>query len=236
MQQLRFFIKVLAVCALIGAQNLSPAFGESVELSQPPNVGDAKLAAVACQKFGSFERDLAAVAAQVSAWLAERASQVSRPALVFDIDDTVLSNWEVIRADDFGRVFDGPCRSLPKGPCGWIAWDLRAKTPAIPQTLAVFKQARSLGIAVFFISGRDESQRAATIRNLRAAGFAGYRGLYLETKGSYYLGVHNLAKKVTESRVRQEPYERLCVAGWAQGSMQCRVSSISADKRTSAGS
>src|ERR1700716_904446 len=212
MQQLRFFIKVLAVCALIGAQNLSPAFGESVELSQPPNVGDAKLAAVACQKSGSFERDLAAVAAQVSAWLAERAYQSSRSDLVFDIDDTVLSNWEVIRADDFGRVFDGPCRSLPKGPCGWIAWDLRAKTPAIPQTLAVFKQARSLGIAVFFISGRDESQRAATIRNLRAAGFAGYRGLYLETKGSYYPSAADF-KGPQRKRIEQAGYTIIANVG-----------------------
>jgi putative acid phosphatase of HAD superfamily subfamily IIIB len=81
---------------------------------------------------------------------------------------------QVIMADDFGRVFGGPCRSLPKGPCGWIAWDLRARTPAIKQMLTVFKQARSLGVAVFFISGRDERQRFATIKNLRAAGFAGY--------------------------------------------------------------
>jgi hypothetical protein len=28
---------------------------------------------------------------------------VDRPAVVFDIDDTALSNWEVIKANDFGR-------------------------------------------------------------------------------------------------------------------------------------
>jgi predicted secreted acid phosphatase len=212
-QQLRnFLIQVLTVCTLVGAQNLSPTFAESVELSQPPNVGDAKLAAVAYHKSGAYERDLAAVAAQVSAWLAERAPQVSRPALVLDIDDTVLSNWEVIMADDFGRVFDGPCRSLPKGPCGWIDWDLRGKTPAIPQTLAVFRQARSLGIAVFFISGRDESQRAATIRNLRLAGFAGYRGLYMETKGSHYPSAADF-KAPQRKRIEQAGYTIIANVG-----------------------
>ena len=38
----------------------------------------------------------------------------------------------------------------------------------------VFRTARSLGVAVFFISGRPESERAATERNLRAAGYGGY--------------------------------------------------------------
>jgi hypothetical protein len=38
-------------------------------------------------------------------------------------------------ADDFGRVFGGPYRSL------WVARDLRARTPAIKPMLAVFKQA-----------------------------------------------------------------------------------------------
>jgi predicted secreted acid phosphatase len=118
--------------------------------------------------------------------MAERIPQVQRPAVVFDIDDTLLTNWEVIKADDFGRVFKGPCRSLPDGPCGWIAWDLLGRSPAIPQSLAMYRQARALGADVFLISGRDESQRAATERNLRAAGFDGYRRLILPARGAHY--------------------------------------------------
>jgi predicted secreted acid phosphatase len=115
-------------------------------------------------------------------------------------------------ADDFGRVFEGPCRSLPKGPCGWIAWDLRARTPAIGQMLAVFKQARSLGVAVFFISGRDERQRAATIKNLRAVGFAGYRGLYLEANGARYASAADFKTPVRE-RIEKDGYTIIANAG-----------------------
>jgi predicted secreted acid phosphatase len=154
--------------------------------AQPANVGDTKLAATAYQESGAYDRDLSIVTSQASAWIAERIPHVRRPAIVFDIDDTVLSNWEVIKANDFGRVFKGPCRSLPDGPCGWVAWDLRGRSPAIPQTLAIFRQARSLGADVFFISGRDESQRAATERNLRAAGYGEYRGLMLTPRGAHY--------------------------------------------------
>jgi hypothetical protein len=125
----RFCFAAAAIVVLVVLPGVHQASAEP--LSEPPNVGDAKFAAVAYYKSGAYERDLGAVAAQVSARLAERAPQVSRAALVLDIDDTVLSNWEVIMADDFGRVFEGPCRSLPNGPCGWVAWDLRARTPAI---------------------------------------------------------------------------------------------------------
>jgi predicted secreted acid phosphatase len=164
----------------------SPACAQTKQLEQPANVGDAKLAAATYYRSGAYERDLTAVIGHASAWLTERAPQVTRPALVLDIDDTALSNWEVIVANDFGRVLDGPCRALPRGPCGWIAWDLLGRSPAIPQTLQLFKQARTLGVAVFFITGRDTTQRIATRRNLRKAGYVGYRGLYMPGKSAHY--------------------------------------------------
>ena len=87
------------------------------------NVGDAKIAATRVPHLGrlrarSRRRDRAGhrVAASSSA------PQVTRPALVFDIDETALSNWEVIEANDFGRFATGPC-ALPERPCGWAAWD-----------------------------------------------------------------------------------------------------------------
>jgi predicted secreted acid phosphatase len=179
-------VAALVAAALLAMTNSSQGFAQTVELAQPPNVGDAKLAAISYHKSGAYDRDLAAVTMQVGAWLMERAPRVTRPALVLDIDDTALSNWEVIVANDFGRVFDGPCHTLPKGPCGWVAWDLRARSPAIPQTLALYKQARAFGVAAFFITGRDEPQRAATRKNLRRAGYIGYAGLHMPPKGSHY--------------------------------------------------
>jgi predicted secreted acid phosphatase len=174
----------VTVCSLLGA---SPAaLAQPTEVAQPPNVGDTKIAATAYYKSGAYARDLAAVNAQASAWIAERAPQVSRPALVLDIDDTAVTNWEVIMADDFGRVFGGPCRRLPRGPCGWVQWDLLSRSPAIAPTLALFKQARVLGVAVFFITGREENQRAATRRNLRRVGYGDHQGLYMTGNSSHY--------------------------------------------------
>jgi predicted secreted acid phosphatase len=175
-----------ALAAGLLAVNLGCASTDRVDLAQPPNVGEAKIAATEYHNSGAYQRDITAVTAAAGAWLSERAAQVERPALILDIDDTALTNWQVIVADDFGRVFDGPCDALPNGPCGWVAWDLRAATPAITQTLALFEDARALGVTVFFITGRDETQRAATEKNLSAAGFGDYGGLYVEAVGAHY--------------------------------------------------
>jgi predicted secreted acid phosphatase len=174
----------------------SRAFADQPVLSQPANVGEAKTAATAYHASGAYERDLAAVAAAATAWIEARASQVENPALVLDIDDTSLTNWEVIVADDFGRVFDGPCDALPKGPCGWVAWDLRGEAPPIETTRALYERARALGVTVFFITGRDQSQRAATERNLQEAGFGDHGGLYMTPGGAHFASAEDFKAPV----------------------------------------
>jgi predicted secreted acid phosphatase len=191
----------LVLAAALALTGAGAALAESVQLSQPANVGEAKIAATDYYKSGAHNRDLAAVTAAAGAWIAERAPEVSKPALVLDIDDTALTNWEVIGADDFGRVFDGPCDALPKGPCGWVAWDLQGKAPAIAETLAVFKQARALNVAVFFITGRDEAQRAATVENLKATGYGDYAGLAMPPVGAHFISASDFK---TPQRIKIE--------------------------------
>jgi HAD superfamily, subfamily IIIB (Acid phosphatase) len=177
-----FALSALVACA---NQAAPPPAVAVPRASEPANVGDAKLAARAYHDSGAYDRDLAAVAAGASAWLRQHAPEIERAALVLDIDETALSNWEVILANDFGRIVGGPC-TLPEGPCGWAAWDQLGRDPPIAPTLGVFREARELGVAVFFITGRPESQRAATERNLREAGYAGFAGLDMVPDGERY--------------------------------------------------
>ncbi|MBV8185670.1 MAG: acid phosphatase [Alphaproteobacteria bacterium] len=171
---------LLAACT----STTSPPSSESVK-SEPANVGLNKLAAVKYHDSGTYMADFARVAASAGDWLRQRAPQVSRPALVLDIDDTSLTNWPVIVANDFGRFSTGPCL-LPDGPCGWTAWDQLGRDAPLEPTLEVFRTARSLGVTVFFISGRPESQRAATERNVKAVGYEGYEHMYLTPDGMHY--------------------------------------------------
>ena len=163
----------VAVSVLVSAT----LFATPIAGAEPSNVGDVKSAATEYHDGGAYLADLQSATAPAAAWIAERAPQVARPAVVFDIDETSLSNWEVIQANDYGRI-GGPC-DLP-GPCGWREWDLRAQSPVIEPTLRVFTAARDGGAAGYFITGRDESQRDATERNLASAGYRGYAELIME--------------------------------------------------------
>jgi predicted secreted acid phosphatase len=154
--------------------------------AQPPNVGDAIIAAAAYKESGAYDRDVAAVAQQAADWIGERAPSVPRPALVLDIDETALSNWEVITRDNFGRPISGPCDLALDGPCGWAAWDQLGRDPAIVPTVRVFEKARAMTVAVFFITGRPEDQREATEKNLIVAGYGGYEKLYTVPNGARF--------------------------------------------------
>jgi predicted secreted acid phosphatase len=181
---------VIAGLALSGiAVANAVAEGQSVFVTspaQPMNVGDAITAAAAYHDSGAYDKDVALVAGQAAAWIAERAGGVAKPAVVFDIDETALANWEVITRDNFGRPVPGPCDLALDGPCGWAAWDQLAADPAIGPTLDLFKTAMASKAAVFFITGRPEDQRTATEKNLRDAGYAGFEKLYMVPPGAKF--------------------------------------------------
>jgi acid phosphatase len=179
---------------------------------QPANIGDLNFDATNYYDSGAYLTDLQLAAAPANAWITEEAPRVDRPAVVFDIDETALSNWEVIKANDFGRVMDGPCVKLPEGPCGWRAWDLRAQSTVIQPTMDIFTTARDRGVAIFFITGRDETQRAATERNLRAVGYTGYTQLIMEPPGAHYVSAADF-KAPQRGKIEQRGYTIIANVG-----------------------
>ncbi|HKP41652.1 HAD family acid phosphatase [Mycobacterium sp.] len=172
---------------------------------QPANIGDLKSEAIQYYDSGAYLTDLQLATAPAIAWINDEAPRVQRPAVVFDIDETALSNWEAIKANDFGRVIGGSCDGLPTGPCGWLAWDLRAQSTVIQPTLDVFNTAKDRGAAIFFITGRNEPQRAATERNLQAVGYTGYSQLLMEPVGTHYASAADF-KAPQRAQIEQQGY------------------------------
>lgn len=128
-----------------------------------------------------YDREVGGKLAEASAWIRKRAHEVQSPALVLDIDETSLSNWAEIVANDFAFVPSGPCAFPPTMPCGNLAWDQSTRATAIAPTLEVYREARKLGVAVFFITGRVETpeERSATELNLWKVGYEGWAGLLM---------------------------------------------------------
>jgi acid phosphatase len=121
--------------------------------------------------------DIALVIADARAYVERRAEQVKLPAVVLDIDETSLSNWENIRDNNFGFIKGGPCTQEPNMACGFDEWIRMAVAPAIEPTRTFFNVMRARNISVFFISGRRNNQRDVTLLNLDHAGFEGWTKL-----------------------------------------------------------
>ena len=82
------------------------------------------------------------------------------PAVVLDIDETVLDNSpQQARTILAGGSFD---------PEAWGAWVNEARAPAVPGAREFLALADSLGVAVFYVTNRDQPLEEATRRNLAA--------------------------------------------------------------------
>ena len=120
---------------------------------------------------GCYAHDLDAQADRAIAFLRRRAANKrvnEKLALVLDIDETSLSNYEELLQSGFNYT-----------KREWDVWIDSAKAPAIPGTLRLYRKAQELGVSIFFITGRNESQRAATERNLTEQGYTGWQKLIM---------------------------------------------------------
>ena len=93
-------------------------------------------------------------------------------ALVLDIDETSLSNYDAINADNF--TFGPNSQAEATNETGKV----------IPSTLELFNLAKQNGVAVFFITGRRENTRAHTESNLTREGYSGWQQLFLKPDAS----------------------------------------------------
>lgn len=134
---------------------------------EPPNLQPHKQQVRAYVESGDYDREMAAVAAKAGKWIEQRAAKGGAGlTVVFDLDETLLSNWPLISRQDFGYV-----------PVEWNRWVEAGAAPAIEPVRDLFLAARRLGVDVVFVTGRRERDRAGTERNLRAIGCADYARL-----------------------------------------------------------
>jgi acid phosphatase len=178
-----------------------PAFSANTAAERIPNLDTLKKelrqyhdCTCAC---GCYARDLDAQADRAIAFLRQRAARrqpQEKLALILDIDETTLSNYQEEVGADFAfnaAVFN--------------TWVEKAQAPAIPGTLRLYREARRLGVSVIFITGRPETERDATERNLRAQGFDHWQELVMRSAGQ---------SSETASTYKQEARRHLVEKGY----------------------
>lgn len=143
-------------------------------LAEPTNLHTIKQQLIAYHDSGVYLSDITRVDAQAKEYIAKRIAenqQLSQPlqlAVVFDIDETALSGYQ----DMLKLRFGGTNQQFTE----FLA---RADEPAIAPTLALYNYIKSNHLAAFFVTGRGELLRQATTKNLLAAGYHDWDGLYL---------------------------------------------------------
>jgi putative acid phosphatase of HAD superfamily subfamily IIIB len=122
-------------------------------------------------------------------------------AVVFDIDETLLSNYSAINADNF--TFGTASKAETTNETG----------VAIPASLALFNQAKNEGMTVFLITGRGETpeNRQHTEHNLNREGYSGWKQLFLKPAG--FTGTTTDYKSGTRAGIEKQGYRIVASVG-----------------------
>lgn len=143
--------------------------------SEPQNLSILKKEIIKYHDSGLYAKELQQTITLADQYIIQQAKLNKNThqhlALVLDIDETSLSNYNNIVKRDF------------VGEKNQIHQDiLNANAPVIKPMLSLYQDAQKHGIKVFFVTGRNESERLATQKNLMLAGYTNWSGLYLRPK------------------------------------------------------
>ena len=109
----------------------------------------------------NYANEAGSVADHTDHWLAAR-RHVPHRAIVLDVDDTTLTTWnyELYSNWDFNPTTNAQFVGITSGAFTGNMF------PPTPGMLDLANHASSLGYSIFWITGRGDSQHAATIANL----------------------------------------------------------------------
>jgi predicted secreted acid phosphatase len=124
----------------------------------------------------NYANEARSVAKQGDDWLAAR-SKVPNRAIVLDVDDTTLTTWnyELFSNWDFNPTTNAQFVGLTGSTFTGNAF------PSTPGMVDLVNEAKSMGYAIFFLTGRGDSQHQATIANLVSDTAAGLPDLTIVT-------------------------------------------------------
>lgn len=141
--------------------------------AEPTNLGQLKAELVTYQTSGQYDKELASVIAEAKTYIDDTAEnnakekQPKKLAIVLDIDDTSISNYNYLAGQNFCANREQFDKAVAM-----------ANDPVIAPTLDLYNDALKHHVAVFFVTGRTDLLNNATVKNLKNAGYAGWSGLY----------------------------------------------------------
>ncbi len=160
-----FFVSGLLIAGVNG----------NLHAKEPINLQIKKQQLISYHEKGEYDLDLKKVVGEARKYLALRITENSQQtkkqklAIVFDIDETTLSNYSYMKKSSFGGSLKAFNQNI-----------LRHNLPAIKPMLALYDFAKQNKVTVFFVTGRKRNVRTATSINLKNAGYKMWQQLYFK--------------------------------------------------------
>lgn len=171
----------------------------NVIAQEPVNIAIVKQELIKYHDTGAYDKDVNSVMNQAMQYLKKRVaankSNQKKLAIVLDIDETSLSNYDDIRSLDFGGTIEQIQLAEDKG-----------SDPVIEPTLKLYQFAKANKVAVFFITGRHESEREITSQNLKAAGYENWDSLILRD-GEFTKSPAAVYKTAMRKKIEADGYD-----------------------------
>lgn len=143
--------------------------------AEPLNIDKVRQTLIRYHDTGAYEKELQTTAKRIKAYLSSRIQKnklslkKQKLAVVFDIDETVLSNYKFMNKLRFGGTLQQFDNEVAKG-----------QGTAIAPIRNLYYYALKQHIALFFITGRHVDKESSTIANLKKEGFNHWQGLYFK--------------------------------------------------------
>lgn len=145
------------------------------EQTGPVNLTVAKNRVINYQENGGFHTD-AVTAVDKAIKEFDKITPGKKTAVIFDVDETTLSNYMFNKENDFGYIeknFD--------------LWIDSAKAPAITEVKRLYDYLAGRNFRIIFLTGRKTYQYEATMKNLAAAGYSKFDTLIVREPAYYGL-------------------------------------------------
>lgn len=191
---------------IYGVRNTLPPLSAQSTYTAGPGFAQQIKAFRASGAYAREQREVAFYASRFQAvWIREkcpgakghaatRCPDGRRPAAVFDIDDTLVSWYGLYAASDF--TYSTALATKAIDGCA---------TPRIAPVVQFYRDTIARGITPFLITGRNETDRQATVACLASLGIRGYEELVMRTEEQESLTA--LAyKSAARARIQRDGY------------------------------
>ncbi|MBL7480522.1 HAD family acid phosphatase [Legionella bononiensis] len=166
--------------------------------SEPPNLSLVRKEIINYYDTGLYYKDLENKIKQAQQYIIDQAKihkhdkSSKKLALVLDIDETSLSNYDKMVKRNFVGTKEEIHQEI-----------MAANAVVIKPMLDLYNTALKHNIKVFFVTGRHESERDATRKNLINAGYKKWSGLYLRPNNYPYPSIIPFKSKARETITNQ---------------------------------